>query len=164
MYCESFQPRSVYTVANRPASAQNTTPLNCNLCRAPSRPVTAPSVSCLCAPPSPAWNHPSTRRPRSSHAAAVVSFNVDSISSASPAARRRIPEEPEAQPQEQSWRASTSAPATRRISSTATSARSWWRGCAVAGVLMYASANEHHVGLQAVACRPMSSRCRVPRR
>ena len=33
--------------------------------------------------------------------------------------------------EQQPWRASTLAPATRRISSTDTSGRSWWRGCAL---------------------------------
>jgi len=63
---------------------------SCNLSWTPLRPETAPSVSCLCAPPSPAWNHRSTRRPPTSHAAAVVSLDVastsTSISPASPAA------------------------------------------------------------------------------
>ena len=55
-----------------------------------------------------------------------------------PSSRRRIPEEPQAHSQEQDqtqgqpWRTSTSAPATRRTSSTATSALSSWRGCAAA--------------------------------
>ncbi len=70
---------------------QTPTHPSCNLSWTPLRPETTPSVSCLCAPPSPAaWNHPSTRRPPTSHAAAVVSLDVAStsasISPASPAA------------------------------------------------------------------------------